>query len=81
MFISLGVAVILSFSIMWGPFLSNISVLQQVLSRIFPLRRGLFEDYVANFWYVHKELFDNDVSICLVLESCLLIQVCIFSHL
>lgn len=22
----------------------------QVLRRIFPLRRGLYEDYVANFW-------------------------------
>jgi hypothetical protein len=22
----------------------------QVLQRIFPVRRGLYEDYVANFW-------------------------------
>lgn len=57
MFLFLGIAVILSFSIMWVPFLSNVSLLQQIIYRIFPLRRGLFEDYVANFWCVSSLVF------------------------
>jgi len=49
--IKIGLAVILSFGVIWAPFilLGKHSVLQ-VLLRIFPFSRGLFEDKVSNFW-------------------------------
>ncbi len=37
---------------MWAPFLASSDSLLAVLTRIFPTQRGLFEDYVANFWCV-----------------------------
>ena len=42
---------------MWSPFLTSVSSLARVLKRIFPTQRGLFEDYVANFWYVVRCAF------------------------
>ena len=48
----LGVTVISSFAIMWAPFLTSSDSVIAVLTRIFPTQRGLFEDYVANFWCV-----------------------------
>ena len=36
--------------VVFGPFLYPLSELQQVLHRIFPFARGIFEDKVANFW-------------------------------
>lgn len=46
----LGLAVIATFACVWAPFLVPPSGALAVLSRLAPLRRGLFEDYVANFW-------------------------------
>ncbi|XP_031553911.1 dolichyl pyrophosphate Man9GlcNAc2 alpha-1,3-glucosyltransferase-like [Actinia tenebrosa] len=46
----LGVAVIGTFVICWFPFLSNPEDLFQVVHRLFPFGRGLFEDKVANVW-------------------------------
>lgn len=49
--IRIGVATIVTFAVIWYPFLQlSDGLLQQVLSRVFPFNRGLFEDYVANFW-------------------------------
>lgn len=48
----LGAVVVVSFIICWIPFIGSMEMIQQVIKRIFPLQRGLFEDYVANFWYV-----------------------------
>jgi alpha-1,3-glucosyltransferase len=39
--------VLITFTICWWPFLSSA---KQVLSRLAPFERGLYEDYVANFW-------------------------------
>ena len=39
-----------TFGLIWWPFLQNLDLAKQVLVRIFPLDRGLFEDKVANFW-------------------------------
>ena len=33
------------------PFITDLTVARQVISRIFPLERGLFEDKVASVWY------------------------------
>ncbi|OQR88914.1 dolichyl pyrophosphate Man9GlcNAc2 alpha-1,3-glucosyltransferase, partial [Thraustotheca clavata] len=54
-FVKLAVAVILTFSLLWAPFClysssTCLDGLLQVLHRIFPVGRGLFEDKVANFW-------------------------------
>ncbi|KAI5062255.1 hypothetical protein GOP47_0022794 [Adiantum capillus-veneris] len=46
----LGVIVIGTFMICWGPFLHSKKAVMGVLSRLVPLQRGIFEDYVANFW-------------------------------
>ena len=49
--IKIGLSVITAFVIIWSPFLylGPNSVLE-VITRIFPFNRGLFEDKVANFW-------------------------------
>jgi len=49
--VKIGLTVILSFGLIWLPFIliGQDSVLQ-VVTRIFPFSRGLFEDKVSNFW-------------------------------
>lgn len=56
MLTKLGLTVMIAFSLFWLPFLDCSSSLQ-VLKRIFPVQRGLFEDYVANFWCVSSLVF------------------------
>ena len=47
----LAVVVLGIFALLWLPFLlSGPATVQQVLRRLFPVGRGLFEDKVANFW-------------------------------
>lgn len=48
--IKLGVVVIATFVLCWFPFLTSMPLALQVLHRLFPFARGLFEDKVANFW-------------------------------
>lgn len=48
--VKLGIVVLTTFTICWWPFLSSRQSALQVLSRLAPFERGLFEDYVANFW-------------------------------
>ncbi|RHZ61872.1 hypothetical protein Glove_345g49 [Diversispora epigaea] len=50
LFLKLGGTVIITFSIMFFPFLDSFEHLSQVVTRIFPLQRGLYEDKVANIW-------------------------------
>ncbi|XP_077463776.1 dolichyl pyrophosphate Man9GlcNAc2 alpha-1,3-glucosyltransferase [Stigmatopora argus] len=42
--------VLVTFALCWLPFLSDPAQTLQVLRRIFPVARGLFEDKVANAW-------------------------------
>ncbi|KAM8890610.1 dolichyl pyrophosphate Man9GlcNAc2 alpha-1,3-glucosyltransferase [Synchiropus picturatus] len=42
--------VLVTFALCWLPFLSDLGQISQVLRRIFPVSRGLFEDKVANTW-------------------------------
>lgn len=57
-FLLLGVTVILTFGIVWMPFVINrdpnetslINSLFQIIHRLFPFQRGLFEGKVANIW-------------------------------
>ncbi|ESQ51518.1 hypothetical protein EUTSA_v10017711mg, partial [Eutrema salsugineum] len=48
--LKLGVAVIVTFVIVWWPYLHSLDDFLMVLSRLAPFERGIYKDYVANFW-------------------------------
>ncbi|XP_048505922.1 probable dolichyl pyrophosphate Man9GlcNAc2 alpha-1,3-glucosyltransferase [Athalia rosae] len=72
--INVGLVVLLTFAIIWSPFFMNVNVLRNVIIRLFPLNRGIFEDKVANLWcainvvYKLRDTFSNLAlaKICLV---------------
>lgn len=47
-----------TFAVCWAPFLGSRSHALQVLQRLVPVKRGLYEDYVANFWCVSSPAFE-----------------------
>ena len=50
LFVGLGGATLGTFALLFLPWLPRRAELEQVVFRIFPLARGLFEDKVANIW-------------------------------
>ncbi|KAG0188112.1 hypothetical protein DFQ28_005366 [Apophysomyces sp. BC1034] len=50
LFLELGVTVIVTFGIAFAPWITSLDDLLQVVHRIFPVARGLYEDKVANVW-------------------------------
>lgn len=50
-FIIISLAVIITMVILWSPYLEDFNTILQVVRRIFPLNRGIYEDKVSNFWY------------------------------
>ncbi|KAF5176215.1 Dolichyl pyrophosphate Glc1Man9GlcNAc2 alpha-1,3-glucosyltransferase [Thalictrum thalictroides] len=46
----LGLVVIGTFLLIWWPYLYSVNSVLEVLSRLAPFERGIYEDYVANFW-------------------------------
>ena len=46
----LAVTVLGCFAVLWAPYLRSLDSTLQVLSRLFPVGRGLYEDKVANVW-------------------------------
>lgn len=42
--------VLATFAIVWSPFLNDVETLRDVVHRLFPFSRGIFEDKVANVW-------------------------------
>ncbi|XP_055303007.1 probable dolichyl pyrophosphate Man9GlcNAc2 alpha-1,3-glucosyltransferase [Sitodiplosis mosellana] len=48
----LGLIVLFSFALIWAPWLRSIHHLKQLLHRLFPVARGVFEDKVSNVWCV-----------------------------
>ncbi|KAG7487640.1 hypothetical protein MATL_G00025680 [Megalops atlanticus] len=48
--VKIAATVVVSFAVCWLPFLSDSQQSLQVLRRLFPVGRGLFEDKVANTW-------------------------------
>ncbi|KAJ1667097.1 Glucosyltransferase-like protein [Coemansia sp. RSA 1813] len=50
LFVKLGLAVIGTFGIMLLPWIRSPEQLRQILIRVFPVARGLYEDKVANVW-------------------------------
>ncbi|GMH35336.1 hypothetical protein BSKO_03204 [Bryopsis sp. KO-2023] len=57
-FFALGFTVIGTFAVLWLPFIQNPAQgnYLAVISRLVPLERGVFEDYVASFWCATKPL-------------------------
>ncbi|XP_059616730.1 dolichyl pyrophosphate Man9GlcNAc2 alpha-1,3-glucosyltransferase [Phlebotomus argentipes] len=55
--LGIGGVVMMTFAILWLPWLGDFEDLQQVVKRIFPFNRGLFEDKVANFWCTFNAIF------------------------
>uniref|UniRef100_A0A182PU82 dolichyl-P-Glc:Man9GlcNAc2-PP-dolichol alpha-1,3-glucosyltransferase n=1 Tax=Anopheles epiroticus TaxID=199890 RepID=A0A182PU82_9DIPT len=48
----LGLTVLATFIILWLPWLSSLDAVGQLVHRIFPVARGVFEDKVSNVWCV-----------------------------
>lgn len=63
-FIVLSLTTLSTFFLFFGPFVlaGGIAGLQQVLFRMFPFGRGLFEDKVANFWCATNVLYKLKVN-------------------
>ena len=66
---NVGVLVVIVTIVIWIPFAYPLDYLGDVVSRIFPVGRGLFEDKLANFWctanivYKFKNLSGSVMSI------------------
>lgn len=48
----LGSIVIVAFALIWAPWLRSVDHFKQLLHRLFPLARGVFEDKVSNIWCI-----------------------------
>ena len=48
--LALGVVVMVTFIVCWSPFFMDKDLALQVLRRVFPVDRGIYEDKVASFW-------------------------------
>lgn len=73
----LGAVVVATFAVLWAPFLgSRGEGALAVLQRLAPVNRGLFEDYVANFWCVGsllikwKRIFSQQVGSAAASKTC-----------
>lgn len=57
MLLCISFAVVVTFAIMWLPFLRNVETFTNVIYRLFPVARGVFEDKVANIWCAVNVLY------------------------
>ncbi|XP_051160400.1 dolichyl pyrophosphate Man9GlcNAc2 alpha-1,3-glucosyltransferase [Leptopilina boulardi] len=77
--------VIVTFLLVWFPFIWNSRTFFSVIMRLFPLARGVFEDKVANFWCTInvviklRDIFDNIhlAQICLITTTIALLPSCL----
>ncbi|CAO3675845.1 unnamed protein product [Rhizopus stolonifer] len=87
LFFKLGVAVITTFGLLFSPWLNNLDDIQQVIHRIFPVARGLYEDKVANVWCAVnvviklRELLSIESTVRLSLLTTLALVIPIAIHL
>lgn len=83
--ISIGSAVVLTILLVCLPFINKFENALQLLIRLFPIARGVFEDKVANVWcvlniaYKLKVLLSNEemAKLCL-LTTCLVVIPCLY---
>ena len=57
MLLRVSFAVVATFAVLWLPFLRNAETFANVLHRLFPVARGVFEDKVANIWCAVNVLY------------------------
>lgn len=77
--------VIITFTIIWLPFLKDWNTFLHTILRLFPFNRGVFEDKVANVWctinvlYKLRNTFTNDqlAQICLVTTTIAILPICV----
>ncbi|KAH9309119.1 hypothetical protein KI387_037030, partial [Taxus chinensis] len=48
--LKLGITVLITFTVIWWPFLYSKKAILEVLARLAPFERGIYEDYVSSFW-------------------------------
>ncbi|CAL1531413.1 unnamed protein product [Lymnaea stagnalis] len=78
---ALALIVIITFFVVWSPFLYSVESAIAVFQRLFPVGRGLYEDKVSNFWCAvsvvikFKQIFSQyDMAvICLVVTTLFLL--------
>uniref|UniRef100_A0A6Q2XE79 Alpha-1,3-glucosyltransferase n=1 Tax=Esox lucius TaxID=8010 RepID=A0A6Q2XE79_ESOLU len=76
--VKIAVTVLVTFTLCWLPFLTDPGQVLQVLHRLFPVGRGLFEDKVANTWcslnvlIKIKTILSTDTQLYLSLAATLL---------
>ncbi|KAA0185942.1 Alpha-1 3-glucosyltransferase [Fasciolopsis buskii] len=73
--LKLSAAVLFTFATVFSPFLTDGSALYQVLHRLFPVARGLYEDKVANFWCATSPLLKWSV----LFTQADLVKLCVIS--
>lgn len=89
MLLCISVTVLLTFSIIWIPFLKNRQLFFAVISRLFPFARGVFEDKVANIWcainviYKLRDIFTNIqiANICFIVTTFAVLPSCVSLYL
>lgn len=89
MLICISFSVLLTFYIIWIPFLRSKDLFIDTVLRLFPLARGVFEDKVANVWcainvvFKLREIFTNAqlAKICLIATTCAVLPSCINLYL
>lgn len=84
-FNKLAIAVISCFVIIWYPFMTSWEDVFQVLRRLFPISRGIFEDKVSNVWCAVnvfiklKTVYSNEemAKTCLLITGMAAVPACI----
>jgi alpha-1,3-glucosyltransferase len=71
--ICVSLTVIITFILIWAPFLTDKKVFMDTILRLFPLTRGIFEDKVANIWCTINVLYKlrNNLSNLQLAQICL----------
>lgn len=82
-------AVLLTFCVIWVPFFKSRDLLFNVVLRLFPFSRGVFEDKVANIWCAVnvicklRQIFTNVqlAKLCLMTTTCAVLPSCVNLYL
>ncbi|SAL96888.1 hypothetical protein [Absidia glauca] len=85
LFIKLGITVTVTFTLLFWPWVKDLDELGQVVHRIFPVARGLYEDKVANVWCTLNILLklrqvlslDATVKLSLIATLCAVVPISI----